>query len=94
MLIGYGILIFVIGYIVGYAWVKPLQYLILLGTMMTYTGTIFFFKETDLKQEFKVEKGEDAMTYFWNKIVLKFWTFIFLVWMFCASMILLFVGIQ
>lgn len=93
-LIGYGVLTFAVGYIVGYAWVKPLQYLILVGTLMTYSGIISFFKETDLNQEFKAEKGEDAMTYFWNRIVLKVWTFIFMVWMLFASTILLFAGIQ
>ena len=87
-LIGYGILVFVSGFVLGLTVNEYLQLLMPLGTISTYLGIIIFFKTTDLKSEFTQDKGEDPLSYFWNKIVLKFWSLIFAFWMFMMNIIL------
>lgn len=91
-LIGFGILLFVIGVFVGRIWIHDLQWLIPIGTLMTITGVFFFFKTTNLNDEFTKDKNEDILTYFWNVIVLKFWTFIFMLWMIPMNIIFLLPG--
>jgi len=86
-LIGYGILVFVGGFVLGLAVNKYFQLLIPIGTISTYLGIIIFFRTTNLKAEFEFSKDEDFLTYFWNKIVLKFWTFVFSIWMLILNMI-------
>jgi hypothetical protein len=93
-LIGYGILIFLIGFIIGFFWVKYFQLLIPIGSLMTFIGVFYFFKETDLKIEFTKNKNDDILTYFWNVIVLKLWTLIFIIWMITLNLTLLFVGLM
>jgi hypothetical protein len=80
-LIGYGILVFVAGMVAGKYWTGYLLWLIPAGTVMTYIGVFFFFKATNLIDEFRKDKNDDVLTYFWNVLVLKFWTFVFMVWM-------------
>jgi len=83
-LIGYGILIFLIGFFAGVHWLKYFQWLIFPGAIMTFFGIYFFFKYTDLAEKFapgKIDDLDDALTYFWNVVVLKLWTFIIAVWM-------------
>lgn len=88
-LIGYGILIFSLGFFLGLHWIKFLQLLMPLGSLMTFVGVFFFFKETNLNIEFTKHPKDDILTYFWNVIVLKFWTFVFIVWMISMNLILL-----
>jgi hypothetical protein len=88
-LIGYGILVFVVGFFAGQFWTFYLQWLIPIGTIMTFTGVFFFFKTTNLTEEFTKDKNEDVLTYFWNVIVLKLWTFIFMLWMIPMNIALL-----
>ena len=92
-LIGYGILIFLLGFIIGFFWVKYFQFLIPIGTLMTFVGVFYFFKETDLKVEFTKNKNDDILTYFWNVIVLKLWTLIFILWMTTLNLTLLLTGL-
>jgi hypothetical protein len=55
-LIGYGILVFVVGLFAGQFWMLHLQLLIPIGTLMTFTGVFFFFKSTNMTDEFR--KGQ------------------------------------
>ena len=87
-LIGFGILIFLIGFILGSFWIEYFQWLIPVGTIMTFLGVFYFFKRTDLVGEFTKNKHGDILTYFWNVLVLKIWTFIFIVWMIFTNLIL------
>jgi hypothetical protein len=80
-LIGYGILVFLIGFYTRQFLTENLQWLIPIGTLMTFTGVFFFFKTTNLTDEFTKNKNDDILTYFWNVIALKFWTFILILWM-------------
>jgi hypothetical protein len=87
-LVGYGILVFVIGFFAGQFLIGYLQWLIPIGTIMTFTGAFFFFKTTSLNAEFTKDKDDDILTYFWDVIVLKLWTFIFMLWMIPMNIIL------
>jgi hypothetical protein len=91
-LIGYGILVFSIGFFLGLNWLKYLQLLMPIGSLMTFVGVFYFFKDTNLNDQFKKADNEDVLTYFWNVIVLKFWTFVFVLWMISMDLILIFKG--
>jgi hypothetical protein len=88
-LIGYGILVFVVGFFAGQLLTAYLQWLIPMGTAMTFIGVFFFFKTTNLTVEFSKKKDDDILTYFWNVIVLKIWTLVFMLWMIPMNIILL-----
>ena len=92
-LIGYGILVFLIGFFLGLILIKYLQLLMPVGSLMTFTGVFYFFKTTNLNDQFRKTDDEDLLTYFWNVIVLKLWTFIFLLWMISMDLTLVFTGL-
>lgn len=91
-LIGYGILIFLIGFFVGVNWVKYGQLLIPLGSLMTFVGVFFFLRQTDMREEFRMDRRDDVLTYFWNVLVLKLWTLMFLIWMMVVNWALIIGG--
>jgi hypothetical protein len=93
-LTGYGILLFSIGFFFGVHWIKYLQLLMPLGFLMTFAGVFFFFKDTDLREQFSKDSNEDVLTYFWNVLVLKLWTFIFVLWMLVMNITLMTEGLQ
>jgi hypothetical protein len=63
-LIGYGILVFSVGFFVGLHWIKYLQFLMPIGSLMTFVGVFYFFKVTDLSKQFRKDPGEDVLTFF------------------------------
>jgi hypothetical protein len=73
---------------------KYLQLLIPIGSALTFTGVFYFFKDTNLAEQFRKDDNEDILTFFWNVVVLKLWTGIFIVWMIVMNMLLLFQGLQ
>jgi hypothetical protein len=91
-LIGFGVLVFAMGYIAGIAWNRYFQLLIPVGFLMTQSGTILYLKYTNLKEEFKINPKESPLTYFWNVIVLKMWTIILLLMMAMVNLSLLING--
>jgi len=91
-LIGYGILVFLVGFL-GLHLIEYVQLLMPVGSLLTFIGVFFFFKDTKLSDQFRKEPGEDALTYFWNVIVLKLWTFIIVVWMISMNLTLIFGGL-
>lgn len=92
-LIGYGILVFSIGFFLGLNWIKYLQLLMPIGSLMTFTGVFYFLKTTNLNDQFRKTDNEDVLTYFWDVIVLKLWTFIFVVWMISMNLTLISTGL-
>jgi hypothetical protein len=80
-LIGIGILIFVLGFFAGQFINAFLLWLIPIGSIMTFIGVFLYFKTTNLRDEFSFKQNDDLLTYFWNVIILKLWTFIFMLWM-------------
>ena len=80
-LIGYGILLFLIGFFLGVNWIKSVQLLIPIGSLMTFFGVFYFLKQTNLQEEFRMNPKDDVLTYFWDVLVLKLWTCMFLIWM-------------
>lgn len=64
-----------------------------IGSLMTFAGVFFFFKDTNLNEQFREPDHEDVLTYFWNVIVLKLWTFIFVLWMIVMNLMLLAKGL-
>jgi hypothetical protein len=88
-LIGFGILTFVFGYALGFYLTRYFQLLIPIGTSLTFIGVYYFFKHTNLIEEFSKKPHEDMLTYFWNAIVLKLWTSIFILWMIGMNIFLL-----
>jgi hypothetical protein len=91
-LIGYGILIFSIGFFAGLLWLNYFQLLIPIGSLMTFVGVFYFFRVADWNEEFRKDPKEDVLTFFWNAIVLKLWTFIFVVWMIMMDLALIIKG--
>jgi hypothetical protein len=92
--IGYGILIFVTGFVTGMLWLRYLQLLMPLGSVITFTGVFLFFTKTNLTEQFRKDPRDHVLTYFWNVLVLKLWTFNFVVWMIAMNLLLLFRGWQ
>jgi hypothetical protein len=92
-LIGFGILIFSLGFFLGLHWIKLLQLLMPFGSVLTFTGVFYFFKETNLAVEFTKDPKDDVLTFFWNVVVLKFWTFVFVVWMIFMNISLMINGL-
>ncbi len=92
-LIGYGILVFLVGFFFGLHWLRYLQLLMPIGSLMTFIGVFFFLKDTNWTDQFKKDPREDVLTYFWNVIVLKLWTFIFVLWMISMDLLLIFNGL-
>jgi hypothetical protein len=83
-LIGYGILVFVAGFAGGLAWSRYIQLLMPVGSIFTFIGVVYFLIDLDLNEEFpnaRMDDIDDVLRYFWNYIVLKFWTSIFVFWM-------------
>ncbi len=80
-LIAIGILIFVLGFFTGQFINALLLWLIPIGSTMTFIGVFLYFKTTNLSDEFNFKQNDDVLTYFWNVIVLKLWTLIFMLWM-------------
>jgi hypothetical protein len=93
-IIGYGILVFLIGFFIGVHWIKYVQLLIPVGSLMAFFGVFYFFKQTDLEEEFTMDPKDDLLTYFFDVIVLKFWTFIILIWMILMNLVLVTRGWQ
>jgi hypothetical protein len=91
--IGYGILVFSIGFILGLNWLKYLQLLMPIASLVTFIGVFYFFKDTNLNEQFRKPDNEDVLTYFWNVIVLKFWTVIFVLWMISMDLTMIFTGL-
>jgi len=92
-LIGYGILVFTIGFFFGLLWFQHLQLLMPIGSLSTFVGIVYFFKDTNLHEQFRRPHNEDVLTYFWNVIVLKFWTLVFVLWMISMDLTLMFQGL-
>ena len=88
-LIGYGILVFLIGFFLGVNWIKSLQLLIPIGSLMTVFGVFYFLKQTNLQGEFREDPKDDVLTYFWDVLVLKLWTCMFLIWMIVMNWMLI-----
>lgn len=93
-LTGYGILLFSVGFFLGIHWIKYLQLLMPVGSLFTFAGVFFFFKDTDLTEQFRKDPNDDALTYFWDVIVLKLWTSIFVLWMLVMNIVLITDGLQ
>lgn len=91
-LIGYGILTFMAGIILGLSVSKYFQFFIILGSLSSFLGTYYFFKTVNLREEFRKNPKDDILTYFWNAIVFKFWTFTFLIMMIMSIIFILRVG--
>jgi len=89
-LVGFGILIFIVGTFAGVFRISYLSWLVHLGSVLTFTGIFFFFKDTNLSQQFRKDPKDDSLTYFWNVIVLKLWTAMFAMWMIAKYLEILF----
>lgn len=89
-LVGVGIILFLVGFFLGEYWMEGFHLLIPLGTVCTLTGIFYFFKTTDWVVEFTKDPQDDLITYFWNVLALKIWTFLLTLWMLvmCIELIL------
>jgi hypothetical protein len=74
-------LTFSIGFFVGIFWIRYLQVLMPLGSISTFVGVFYYLRNTNMRTAFDKDPKDDILTYFWNVIVLKFWTFTFVIWM-------------
>lgn len=64
------------------------NYVVCCGTVKRFGHPPLLMHNTDLTEQFKKNSNEDVMTYFWNVLVLKLWTFIFVLWMIVMNLTL------
>lgn len=76
-----GIIVFLLGFVIGSFWFSIFQWLIPVGTIITFLGVFYYLKTTDFEKEFEFKKGEGVLEYFWNVLALKIWTLIISLWM-------------
>ena len=88
-LIGYGILIFVLGFILGLLVHPAFQLLLPLGSVATYTGVFLYFRQKNVFIALRREQSEDVIFYFFNKIILKLWVLVFMAGMLAMNLMLI-----
>lgn len=81
-----GFLIFLIGFISEFFDLGMFRFLELIGTWISTYAIIKWLGNSKLKDKFHRENGEDVLTYFWNKIVIRLWGSMFFLFMFFSTL--------
>ena len=69
-----GFLLFLVGYISVFFDFGLFEFLKPLGTLISIYAIIQWLMTSGLGEKLKREKDEDALTYFWNKVVIRLWS--------------------
>lgn len=72
-----GFAIYLAGYLSQFSQLKFLRILILVGTLVSMVAISVWYRTPNFKDKFTREKGENALTYFWNKMVIRLWSAMF-----------------
>ena len=81
-----GFLLFLVGYVSAFFDFGLLEFLNPIGTLISIYALIQWFRSSGLGNKFTREKGEDGLTYFWNKIVIRLWSGMFFAFMFLSTL--------
>lgn len=85
-----GVLIYFLGFAAVFI-VRPLQFLQLIGMLISSYAIIRWLKSPNFSEKFKMEKNEDGLTYFWNKLAIRLWSGMFFLFMLISTMMYLLV---
>ena len=85
-----GFLLFLVGHISAFSDFGLFELLKPVGTLISIYAIIQWLRTSRLADKFKREKGEDGLTYFWNKVAIRLWSgMLFTVMLFSSLMYLL-----
>lgn len=76
-----GFLLFLLGYFSIFANLGFLGFLQLIGTAISGVSVVLWLMSPNFREKFKRGEREDALTYFWNKIAIRLWSGMFLIFM-------------
>ena len=76
-----GFSIFLLGHFSIFFNLKFFEFLQIVGTMIAVYSIVLWLMSPNFREKFKQEKGEDGLTYFWNKIAIRLWSGMFLIFM-------------
>ncbi|AYB33430.1 hypothetical protein D4L85_23825 [Chryseolinea soli] len=88
-----GFLLFLVGDILIFFHLESFGFVKVIGTAVSLYAVIQWLRTKGLADKFKKEKNEDALTYFWNKLVLRLWSGIFFAVMLLSTATYLLVAI-
>jgi hypothetical protein len=89
-----GFLLFLVGHTFVFFGFGVLEFLKPIGTMISIYAIVRWLMTSGLADKFKREKGEDGLTYFWNKIAIRLWSGMLFATMLFSSLIYLLVTIS
>jgi hypothetical protein len=81
-----GFLIFLLGNFSIFLNLKFLEFLQVVGLIISVVSIVLWFMSADFKEKFRAEKGEDGLTYFWNKIAIRLWSGILFMFMLTSTL--------
>ena len=81
-----GFSIFLLGHFSELVSLEFLEFLQIVGSLIALGSIVLWFMTPNFSEKFKREKGEDALTYFWNKIVIRLWSGMFLMFMWGSTL--------
>ena len=88
-----GFLIFLPGHISILFNLTFLEFLKIIGTLISSFALVQWLREADIAGKFKKEKNEDELTFFWNKIAIRVWSgmiftiMFFITWIYLLELI-------
>lgn len=81
-----GFLLFLIGLCAPFFRFGLLEFLKPTGTLISIYAIVTWLRASRLEDKFKSEKGEDGLTYFWNKVAIRLWSGILFTFMLFSSL--------
>lgn len=81
-----GVVVFFMGYTLMFISYGLFQFLEPIGTLISSIAIIKWLRKPGLREKFQRDEGEDGLTYFWNKLAIKLWSFILFLYMFFNSL--------
>lgn len=81
-----GFVVYLLGYTSVFFDFGILEFLKIVGMLISTFGVIRWLRSSGLGSKFEREKGEDGLTYFGNKIVLRLWSGMFFIMMLFGSL--------
>lgn len=88
-----GFLIFLPGHAAILLNLGFLEFLKIVGTLISSYALVQWLREADMARKFRKEKNEDELMFFWNKIAIRLWSGIifiimaFVTWIYVLEMI-------
>lgn len=81
-----GTVVFILGYASIFIYHGYFQFLEPFGALISSYAIIKWLRNPGFREKFKRAEGEDGLTYFWNKLVIKLWVGILFLFMFFNSL--------